>query len=151
MRPTRIWSAKLGKYLPVDYNSNPADPQHPFSTPLPKPSFFQRVNFIDFLFRLFVFVFIFLPMSYLVLAIYFGVLGLKLGFIVLGVFYALIVLCLLSQQPANRIVISLGTIIFATLCVPFVLIGSILFSKAPTGAVLTGGVAADYIRNLFRE
>lgn len=147
MRPTRIWSAKLGKYLPINYDYHP----HPNSSQGSEPSFFKKVNFIDFLFRLFVFVFIGLPISYVVLAIYFGIFGLKGGFIILGIAYVLIILCFLSQEPPQRIFITLAMLIRATALLPFTLLGSFFFGQAPAGPVLTGGVIADTIRDLFRR
>jgi len=141
MKPKRAWFPQLGKYLDVRYET----------APVVRESLFRGVNIIDFLFRVFVFLFIFLPLSVFCVAVYFAAFGFTWGLTFIGVAFVLVVLCLMSQLPSNQILPSFGTLLKAIIYAPVLMIGAFFLGKLPFGVATITGVGADLIGDSIKR
>ena len=155
MKTAKIWRPDLGQYVEVDAAivekikaaskiKNDLNLLHKKSA----QSFFQRVNIIELLFRLFVFIVIVLPMTAFGITVMWWSFG--MGFVyALIIMFILVVLCYLSQVPASELSLGLtvGTFFKAIVMTPIALIGSFFVAKAPQGTVGAGGIVADMVRD----
>lgn len=141
MRPSKIWSQKLGRYVEIDYNARPGAPVLP---PDPK----DGPNIIEILFRLFVFIFIYLPLGAFAIAVMWWSFGIYFVYFC-AIMFVLVLLCYLSQTPNSQLTFGyvISTTVKAIVMTPVAIIGSFFIAKAPKGTVIAGGVGADIIRN----
>jgi len=163
MKTAKIWRPDLGRYVEVDAAvvekikaaskiKNARNLLHKESA----QTFFQRVNIIDLAFRLFFFFGIVCPCVGIVIYGFVQSVGtqtslqvLALLGVLVGIMFVLVVLCYLSQLPANELSLGLtvGTFIKAIVMTPIALIGSFFVAKAPKGTVGAGGIVSDMIND----
>jgi hypothetical protein len=107
----------------------------------------MKTNPIEFLFRLFVFIFLVIPFLAFGITVLWWSFGIYFVYFAIAMF-VLVFLCLLSQVPSGQVFISVGTLLKALLFTPVAMLGSFFVAKAPQGSVLAGGAITDAINEL---